>query len=176
MSATEQPPAIRVGTAQDGSVTYLIAFGPEAMPPVNKRDLELAWLSARRAAMGERWGEVRGFRFARADGTHTDLMLYDPDAACWAAAIDQAVGLRTRHGLSVCLRMLALVELLGGAVWARPLVKLDRGAADLHPAILIAAATLPLTREARFDEGDFRRTLGRHMTGLALPSPSGLRH
>ena len=164
-------PAIRVGTSPDGSVTYLVAVPPEALPPVGKRDLERAWHSARRAALHQKWGVVRGFRFARPDGTHTDLALADPDAACWVAAIDAAVGLGTSHGMSLCLRLLALIELLAHASWARPLFTLDRDGADLHPALLRTAATIPLTKEARFDEAGFRARLSRYGAGFALEAP-----
>lgn len=167
----ESAPSIRVGTSPDGSVTYLVALPPEALPPVAKRDLELAWHTARRAALGQRWGVIRGFRFNRPDGTHTDLALADPDAACWVGALDLAVGLGTSHGLSLCLRLLALIELLAHARWARPLFTLDRGGADLHPALLRTAATLPLTRDARFDETSFRQRLTRYVAGFALEAP-----
>jgi hypothetical protein len=167
----EPNPSIRVGTSPDGSVTYLVAVPPEALPPVGKRDLELAWNTARRAALGQRWGAVRGFRFSRPDGTHTDLALADPDAACWVAAIDTAVGLGTSHGMSLCLRLLALIELLAHARWARPLFTIDRGGADLHPALLRTAATIPLTRDARFDETGFRDRLSRYVAGFALEAP-----
>ena len=171
MAPREQPQSIRVGTSPDGSVTYLVALPPEALPPVGKRDLELAWQAARRAALGEQWGVVRGFRFARPDGTHTDLALADPDAACWVAAVDMTVGISTSHGMSLCLRLLALIELLAHARWARPLFTLDRGGADLHPALLRTAATIPLTREARFDEAGFRLRLSRYVAGFALEAP-----
>ena len=171
METHEQPPSIRVGTSPDGSVTYLVAVPPEALPPVAKRDLELAWHAARRAALGQRWGVVRGFRFNRPDGTHTDLALADPDADCWVAALDLSVGLGTSHGMSLCLRLLALIELLAHATWARPLFTLDRGGADLHPALLRTAATIPLTRDARFDEAGFRLRLSRYVAGFALEAP-----
>ena len=171
MTPGEHPQSIRVGTSPDGSVTYLVAIPPEALPAVGKRDLELAWFAARRAALGQRWGVVRGFRFIRPDGTHTDLGLADPDAACWVAAVDGQVGLGNSHGMSLCLRLLALSELLARASWARPLLKLDRGGADLHPALLRTAATLPLNREARFDEAGFRHCLSRYVAGFALEAP-----
>ena len=171
MAPREQPQSIRVGTSPDGSVTYLVALPPEALPPVGKRDLERAWHAARRAALEQHWGVVRGFRFNRPDGTHTDLALADPDAACWVAAVDGAVGLGTCHGMSLCLRLLALIELLARARWARPLFKLERDGADLHPALLRTAASLPLTREARFDEAGFRHCLSRYVAGFALEAP-----
>jgi hypothetical protein len=167
----EAPPPIRVGTSPDGSVTYLVAIPPEALPPVGKRDLELAWYTARGAALHQQWDVIRGFRFLRPDGTHTDLALGDPDAACWVGAIDRSVGLASSHGMSLCLRLLALIELLAHARWARPLFTLGRGSADLHPALLRTAATLPLTRDARFDEVGFRLRLSRHIAGFALEAP-----
>lgn len=171
MDPRAQTPSIRVGTSPDGSVTYLVAVPPEALPPVGKRDLERAWHTARHAALGQRWGVIRGFRFNRPDGTHTDLALADPDAACWVAAIDEAVGIGTSHGMSLCLRLLALIELLAHAHWARPLFTLDRGGADLHPALLRTAATISLTKDARFDEAGFRRCLSRYVAGFALEAP-----
>ena len=171
LSPMDASPTIRVGTSPDGSVTYLVALPPEALPPVGKRDLEYAWHTARRAALHDDWGVVRGFRFNRPDGTHTDLALADPDAACWVGAIDTAVGLGTSHGLSLCLRLLALIELLAKARWTRPLFTLDRGGADLHPALLSTAASIPLTRDARFDEASFRDRLARSVAGFALDAP-----
>src|SRR5690242_6654662 len=100
---------VRVGAAPDGSVTYLVDLAPEALPPVGRRDLEAAWDAARTAAIAGRWGAVRGFRFRRHDGSHTLLALTDSDAGCWAEAVDRTVGMHTAYGLSLCLRLLALV-------------------------------------------------------------------
>ena len=52
-----------------------------------------------------------------------------------------------------------------------PLFKLDRSGADLHPALLRTAATIPLTRDARFDEVSFRLRLQRYVAGFALEAP-----
>jgi hypothetical protein len=161
----EQPgptPSIRVGAAPDGSLTYLVDLPPEALPPVARRDLERAWYAARRAAMAEQWGAVRVFRFRAADGGHSDLVLADRDASCWAGALDALYGMGTRQGLSLCLRLLALIDLLANAPWAVPLLRLARDGAEPDPALLYAAATEPLTHEARFDPTGFRARLARY--------------
>jgi len=151
--------SVRVGAGPDGTVTYLVDGPPEALPSVRGRDLERAWYAAREAAIAGAWSAVRGFRFRRPDGSHTDLALADPHARCWAGAVDGTVGLSNGYGLALCLRLLALVDLLARARWALPLFRLERDGADLHPSLLLAAATAPLTAEARFDEGSFRANL-----------------
>jgi hypothetical protein len=45
---------------------------------------------------------------------------------------------------------------------------LQRDGAELHPSLLRAAATAPLTAEARFDEPGFRSRLARFAFGFAL--------
>lgn len=172
MSPREQPPSIRVGAGPDGSVTYLVDVPPEALPSVRGRDLERAWYAARDAALDQRWGAVRGFRFQRPDGTHTDLALADRDARCWVSAVDRTVGIGSSHGMSLCLRLLALVDLLAHATWARPLFHLARDGAELHPALLRTAASQPLTAEARFDETVFRIRLAQFAAGFQLDPPS----
>jgi hypothetical protein len=159
MDAQEQPLSVKVGAGPDGSVTYLVDVPPEALPPVRDRDLERAWYAAREAAIAGAWSTVRGIRFRRPDGSHTDLALADPHARCWAGAVDGTVGLGNSYGLALCLRLLALVDLLTRARWALPLFRLERDGADLHPSLLRAAATAPLTAEARFDESGFRASL-----------------
>ena len=126
---------IRVGAAPDGSLTYLVDLPPEALPPVTRRDLERAWYAARRAALAEQWGAVRVFRFLRADGAHSDLVLADRDASCWAGALDAIYGIGTRQGLSLCLRLLALIDLLAHSPWAVPLLRLARDGAEPDPAL-----------------------------------------
>ncbi|MGE0224467.1 MAG: hypothetical protein AB7F35_03420 [Acetobacteraceae bacterium] len=171
MSAHEQSPSISVGAGPDGSVTYLVGVPPEDLPTVQGRDLERAWYAARDAALDQRWGAVRGFRFTRPDGTHTDLALADRDARCWVSAVDRTVGLGSSRGLSLCLRLLALVDLLARAPWARPLFHLARDGAELHPALLRTAASVPLTAEARFDETGFRIRLSQVAAGFQLDQP-----
>ena len=135
---------------------------------MHRRDLERAWYAARDAALAQRWGVVRCFRFQRPDGSYGDLALADRDACCWAGAVDGTLGLRNSYGLSVCLRLLALVDLLARVRWADPLCLLQRDGAELHPSLLRAAATAPLTAEARFDEPGFRSRLARFAFGFAL--------
>lgn len=162
---------IRVAGDSDGLVTYLIGLPPEALPSVCKRDLERAWYAAREAALAERQGAVRGFRFHRPDGSHTDLALADRDARCWVGAVDRTVGIAHAPGLSLCLRLLALIDLLTRAPWARSLFHLARDGAEFHPALLRAAASQPLTPDARFDEAGFKSRLARFASGVQLEAP-----
>jgi hypothetical protein len=161
MDHSDTAPSVQVGAAPDGTVTYLVAIAPEALPPVRSRDLAAAWDAARGAAIaagrdGTTWGSARLFRFSRDDGTCTDLALADPDACCWAGAIDGTVGMHTSYGLSLCLRLLALIDLLARASWARGFFALRRDGAEIDPTLLQTAATVPLNCEARFDEPGFR--------------------
>jgi hypothetical protein len=119
---------------------------------------------------------VRAFRFNRPDGSHTDLALADRDAGCWVGAVDRSVGLATTRGLSLCLRLLALIDLLAHAAWARPLFHLARDGAEFHPALLRTAASQPLTQDARFDEAGFRSRLARFAAGFQLEAPAAHRH
>jgi hypothetical protein len=96
------------------------------------------------------------------------LALADPDARCWAGAVEGTIGLRNSYGLSVCLRLLALVDLLARARWADPLCQLQSDGAELHPSLLRAAASMPLGADARFDETGFRSRLSRFLFGFAL--------
>ena len=118
MEPSEHPPSVHVGVGPDGTLTYLVDRPPEALPPVLRRDLERAWHAARDAALAQRWGDARGFRFRRDDGSYTDLALADRDARCWAGAVDVTVGMGNSYGLSLCLRLLALVDLLARVSWA----------------------------------------------------------
>jgi hypothetical protein len=168
----EQPGGrIRVGGDPGGPLTYLIDLTPEALPSVCRRDLERAWYAAREAALAERQGAVRGFRFNRPDGSHIDLALADRDARCWVGAVDRTVGIASTTGLSLCLRLLALIDLMARAPWARSLFHLARDGAEFHPALLKAAASQPLTRDARFDEAGFRARLSRFVNGFQLEAP-----
>lgn len=164
---------VRIDVGANGAVTYLVDVPPEALPPVRGRDLERAWYAARTAALATAWGVARGFRFHRRDGSVTELALADPDACCWAAAVDRLAGLGSAYGMSLCLRLLALIDLLGRAQWAVAFCRLARDGADLHPALLQAAATLPLTAEARFDETGLRRNLAVLPRDVPAARPTG---
>ena len=161
------PPPIRVARAPDGVLAYAIPLPPESLPAVAPRDLEAAWDSARAAAAAERWGPPRRLLFRRPDGSAQELLLADADAACWAEAVDAAHDLGTLGGLSLCLRLLALVEVMTRAPWLRGLYSLGAEGIELHPALLRAAAAMPLDGAARFDETGLRRLLSR-------PIPSGV--
>jgi hypothetical protein len=180
MDNSDRPRAVHVGATPDGTLTYLVDVPPEALPPVRHRDLAAAWDAARDAALaaagtaagfpgGASWGAARLFRFRRADGSCTDLALADRDACCWAGAVDGTVGMHTSYGLSLCLRLLALVDLLARASWAKSLFSLRRDGAVIDPSVLRAAATAPLTRDARFDESGFRAQVLPARLGAASP-------
>lgn len=159
--------SIHLAATDDGALTYLVDLGPEALPPVRSADLDDAWAAARTAADRSDWGPARYFRFRRADGDLLDLALADPDACCWAQAVDQLTGLASPYGLSLCLRLLALVDLLARVPALRPLCRLRRTGAALHPTLLRTAAIAPLTSQAAFDERAFH-----HPLALPTLSPS----
>jgi hypothetical protein len=150
---------IKTAAQADGTITYRVSTPPCELPPVLARDLLAAWEHARAAARSAIWSVARVFRFHAADGTVTDLALHDEDACCWAGAVDRSLGMQTGYGLSVCLRLLALVDLLAHASWATALVDLDADGAELHPALLRAASVARLTPDARFDEHRLRASL-----------------
>lgn len=158
-------PRVRAAQAADGTQVHLLDHPPGELPPVHARDLAAAWDAARAAALQARRGSARQFLFRHPDGTTTTLALNDRDAACWAAA--NAQGLQTAHGVSLCLRLLALVDMLARAPALHAYMTLHRNGADLHPALLRAAAATPLTDEARFDEARIRAQLS------PTPLPSG---
>jgi hypothetical protein len=158
-SAGPHSRAVQVQARADGTLAYLVDLPPEALPPVRARDLAAAWDVARTAAIAEEWGVARLFRFRAKDGDCTELLLADADACCWAAAVDGTVGMQTRYGLAVCLRLLALVDVLARAPWTGEWLALRRDGATIEPRLLGAAATLPLTREARFDESRLRTAI-----------------
>jgi hypothetical protein len=161
------PAPIRVARTPDGVLAYAIPVPPEALPPVAPRDLEAAWDRARAAAAAERWGAPRRLLFRRPDGGRQEMLLADADAACWAEAVDAAHDLGTLAGLSLCLRLLALVEVMTRARWLAGLYALTPDGIDLHPALLRVAAAMPLDAGARFDETGLRRLLSR-------PIPTGV--
>ncbi len=126
---------------------------------MRSRDLSAAWDAAREAARSAEWGAATSFRFDRTDGTSTEMALADPDARCWAAAVGQVAALRTPYGVSLCLRLLALVDLLARASWTARLLAFEAGLIRLHPALLRLAAASPLSTDGLFDEQSFRMSL-----------------
>jgi hypothetical protein len=158
------PPPIATHRAPDGVVTHAVPVPPERLPAVPSTDLLAAWALARRAAALHRWGPPRQLLFAppRPGGEATRIAIADADAGCWAEAIDAEIGLETLPGLALCLRLLALVEVLTRAPpWLSDLFDVTQEGIDLHPALLRAAATMPLDAAARFDESGLRRLLSR---------------
>jgi hypothetical protein len=150
-----------------GALRYEVALPPESLPAVAGRDLLAAWEAARERAAAEAWGEARAVLFQRGDGAVTELLIADDDARCWAAAVDGTVGLDSLYGMAVCFRLLALIDLMATAAWARGLFVITADGTDIHPALLGAAARFPLAADARFDHAALRASLA-----AALPPPS----
>jgi hypothetical protein len=147
------PRSIPVARTEAGAIAYLVPVSPERLPAVAPGDLLRAWNVARNGAVQRQWGAPRFFRFARQGGQElTEIAIADPDAGAWTEAIDRAFGLETLTGLSLCLRLLALVEVLTRAARLEPFFDVSPAGVDLHPSLLTAAAVLPLDPAARFDE------------------------
>ncbi|MEN0072842.1 MAG: hypothetical protein AAGC69_00565 [Paracraurococcus sp.] len=157
------PGPIRILRTPTGALAYAIPVPPERLPVVEPAALLSAWSLARQAAARHLWGAPRLLRFARPGGESTEIAITDADAGCWAEAIDAAVGLDTLPGLALCLRLLALVEVLGRAPALAPLFDVTPEGIDLHPALLDAAASMPLDPGARFDEAGLRRLLSHRL-------------
>jgi hypothetical protein len=145
-------------------LVYRVTLPPEAMPPVPIRALEQAWDAARaaslaQASLSQARAAHRRFRFLGPDGKIADFELDDRDARCWAGAVDRVAGLATLPGISLFLRLLALIDLMATAPWAFGFMTPKRDGARLDRALLRAAARADLTEEARFDEASLRRVL-----------------
>jgi hypothetical protein len=153
------PPRIRVAEDAAGALAYAIPCPPEALPAVRPAALLDAWQAARAAAAAGRWGPPRTLVFARRDSEPTVLAIADRDACCWAEAVDRDAGLGTMAGLALCLRLLALVELLPRATWLAGLFAVTSRGIELHPALLRAVAVMPLDAAARFDAEALRGLL-----------------
>ena len=161
------PRTIRVAQTETGALAYFVPVPPESLPAVAPGDLLRAWNVARHGAVQRQWGSPRFLRFARRGETDpTEIAIADPDAGAWTEAIDRAFGLDTLTGLSLCLRLLALVEVLARAARLEPFFDVTPAGVDLHPSLLAAAAALPLDQEARFDE----TTLIERLRPKALPA------
>jgi hypothetical protein len=152
---------IRLARTRDGVLTYDVAVPPPALPAVRPRDLLAAWDMAREAAAAELWGPPRLLRFAPPEGETTTIAIADRDAAAWAEAIDARIGLGILPGLALCLRLLALVEVLARDPALAGLYRLGPEGAEFHPALIAAAAAIPLDTGARFDAAALRRLVSR---------------
>ena len=171
---------IRVARAPDGALTYDLALAPPQLPPVTPRALLAAWDTARDAirqaerrrhqavidpiwpdASFSRSGPPRILQFQPPSAEPTRLAIADRDAAAWADAIDSAHGLDSLQGMTLCLRLLALVDALSRLKWLAPMFSFSAGGIRLHPALVAAAATMSLDAAARFDEGGLKRILSR---------------
>jgi hypothetical protein len=156
---------IRTERGPHGEILHLVPYLPAALPAVTKRDLEQAWEVARAAALAPPPGstfprpKTHGFRFLEAAAPPLDLVLTDSDAANWADAIDAVASLSTAYGISVCLRLMALYELMATQPWARKWFNLSRAGLEFHPALLQAAALSPLTPTGGFAETSLRALL-----------------
>jgi len=157
------PGPIHVARTPAGALTYAVPVPPERLPAVQPTELLSAWSLARRGAAQRLWGPPRLLRFARPGGEATEIAIADADAGAWAEAIDAAIGLGTLPGLALCLRLLALVEVLARVPALAPLFDVSAEGIELHPALLDAAATLPLDAGARLDESAIRRLLSRRL-------------
>ena len=158
---------IRVAEDAAGALAYAVPCPPESLPPVRPEALLAAWQAARAGAAAGRWGPPRTLFFRRAGAEPTVLSIADRDARCWAEAVDRGADLRTLAGLALCLRLLALVEVMSRATWLAGMFDVTAEGVDLHPALLRAAAAMPLDSAARFDAEALRRLLSRGIAARA---------
>ncbi len=142
------PPDRRVETLEgpQGVRLHLVPVPPAALPAVTARDIEQAWEATQPAAAAP----PRAFRFA--GRPPLELRLADTDASAWVAAVERSIGLHSLHGVSVCLRLLALVALMARAAWLRAWFTLAPEGAVIRPELLRAAAAVPLNEAGGFDE------------------------
>lgn len=159
--------AIRVAEDASGALAYAIPCPPESLPAVRPAALLAAWDAARAGAAAGCWGPPRTLMFLRDGAEPVVLAIADRDARCWAEAVDRAADLATLPGLALCLRLLALVEVMGRAAWLAGLFDVTAQGVELHPALLRAAAAMPLDAGARFDAEALRRLLSRGIAARA---------
>lgn len=140
-----------------GALRHEIGVRAAALPAVQPSALEAAWEVARASAEAGLWGPARLLSFQ--DGV--EIALTDADAACWAEAMARHRGLDSVQDLALCLRLLALVEVLGRARWLRGLFTITGDGAEFHPSLLAAAARAPLDDTGRFEDTALRAMLQR---------------
>jgi hypothetical protein len=147
-----------------GALRHEIGLPASALPAVRPAALESAWEAARASAEAGLWGPARLIAFE--DGV--EIALTDADAACWAEAMAQRQGMASVGDLALCLRLLALVEVLGRAKWLRGMFTIGADGAEFHPALLAAAARAPLDQTGRFEDGALRAMLARSIPHAPL--------
>jgi hypothetical protein len=158
---------IRVAEDAAGALAYAIPCPPQSLPAVRPEALLAAWQAARAGAAAGRWGPPRILLFRRNDAEPVVLAISDRDARSWAEAVDRGADLGTLAGLALCLRLLALIEVMSRATWLSGMFDVTTEGVDLHPALLRAAATMPLDAGARFDAEALRRLLSRRLAAQA---------
>lgn len=163
---------IRVVPEAGGCLTYAVRGMPGGLPAVPPAALLVAWQAAHRHAAAGQAGPPRRLLFLREDGEATAIAIADRDARSWAEAVDRAADLGTRRGLALCLRLLALVEVMTRSTWLAGLFDVTAEGVDLHPALLRAAATMPLDAGARFDAAALRGLLSRSLP-VRAPARAG---
>jgi hypothetical protein len=105
-------------------------------------------------------GDIVGVSFHNRAGHETCFMFADLDAACWAAAVNRIYGLDTENGISLLFRLLALIEIMSEARWLQPYFSLGgKDGATLHPKLLAAAASEPLSGAGQFDLAAFKAAM-----------------
>jgi len=143
---------------------HTLKFGPEDLPPTSPLDLRRAWRAAHMGAevgLVMEPGDVEGINFQPETGDETKFIFADLDAACWAAAVDRHYGLDTPNGVSLLFRLLALIGIMSEARWLQPFFSLSgKDGATLHPTLLAAAASEPLSKTAMFEPKAFKLAMG----------------
>lgn len=162
--------AITLAAADDGSLSYAIPLSPADLPAVTPTALLGAWDAARAHAQSGQWGPVRRLLFRGPQGAAIVFAIADRDARCWAEAVDRRTDLATLPGLALCLRLLALVEVMGRSEWMAGLFSVTAEGVELHPSLLRAAAAMPLDAGARFDAEALRGLLSRALPASRVPA------
>ena len=147
-----------------GALRHELSVTASALPAVPPSALEAAWEVARASAEAGLWGPARLIAFE--DGV--EIALTDADAACWAEAMARQGRMRSLSDVALCLRLLALVEVLGRARWLRGMFQITADGAEFHPALLSAAARAPLDATGRFEDAPLRAMLARTLPGTPL--------
>lgn len=157
---------VRTIPLPSGALRHEIGVTAAELPAVAPAALQAAWEIAREGAAAGQWGQARLLVFR--DGV--EIALTDPDAAAWMEAITRAAGLETLSGLALCLRLLALVDLMGRAPWLRGLFALGAEGVEFHPMLLAAAARAPLDPTGRFEDAAMRAMLARSLPRAGTPA------